>query len=74
MSDVEIYSSGLCCASVCAPKDMEGDQVADAVNAKRPTGISSRWEISEDKQFKSGEPNPCTCETDPERRHWLLNC
>lgn len=75
MSDkVEIYSSGLCRASVCAPATMAGDDVAKAVNTQMPTGIENRWKISDDPTFKSGQTNPCQCEQDETRKHWLLDC
>lgn len=71
---VHIYSYGLCYASACAPAEMGGGDVAEAVNAQMPTGIGSRWNISSDAAFKSGQSNPCECEHDKTRRHWLLDC
>lgn len=68
------YAVGMCCASACAPKSASPAQVAAAVNFVRPTGIESRWVISEDLTFEGGEPAPCPCNTDPERQHWLLEC
>lgn len=71
---VIVYSVGICAASVCAINDADADEVAAAVNAAAPTGISSKWEVS-DEAFATGEPNPCPCNGRPEsRRHWLLHC
>jgi hypothetical protein len=44
------------------------------VNRTHPTGISSPWRLSENETFKGGENNPCVCEHDQTRLHWLLNC
>lgn len=72
---VTAYAVGICAASVCAAADASPDEIADAINASYPTGISSRWRVSGDPTFASGEPNPCPCNEEPEsRRHWLLEC
>lgn len=68
------YRVGLCHASVCAPKDMPIETVEMQVNADHPTGIDSRWQLDEADHFASGETNPCPCEQDRERQHWLLSC
>lgn len=74
MSDVHVYATGLCAASVCAPNDMHPDEVARLTNISRPTGIESQWQLSTDKTFKGGEPNPCVCEQDNTRLHYLMVC
>jgi len=75
MSDtarVQLYKVGLCYASVCAAADVEPEEIEREVNAQYPTGISSRWQVS-DEPFASGAPNPSPCNTEPDaRRHWLL--
>jgi len=71
---VEIYANGLCACSACAPGDMDAAQVAAAVNDANPTGIDSRWSVSADPFFRTGEPNPCPCNDDAARQHWLLEC
>jgi hypothetical protein len=72
--EVEVYSLGICAASVCAPKAMTCDEVIARVNVCCPTGISSDWQKSSDPTFKGGESHPCTCESDSTRQHWLLVC
>jgi hypothetical protein len=42
------------------------------VNRSAPTGISSRWEISDDETFSGGEPHPAPCPDADGRQHWLL--
>lgn len=74
MSEIAIYAEGLCSLSVCAPKAMTQDEVAEAVNSQRPTGLDHGWEISGDKTFRNGQPMPCPCEQNPDCQHWLLNC
>lgn len=72
--DIEIYSEGLCALSVCVPNNATREEIERAVNAVHPSGIDSRWKISVDKTFKTGNPNPCDCEHTPTRKHYLLNC
>jgi hypothetical protein len=74
MKRVSVYTFGLCYASACAEKDVPRDEVEAAVNGQCPTGISSRWAISSEPTFKDGQPNPCQCEQDHNRQHWLLSC
>lgn len=71
---IQPYAVGLVCASACAPSEATREEIEAAVNASHPTGISSRWHISEDKEFSGGQPMPCPCESNPDRLHWLLNC
>jgi hypothetical protein len=71
---VVVYAVGVVCASVCAPADWPREDVERAVNLDQPTGISSRWAISDDETFSGGEPNPSPCHDDNTRLHWLLNC
>lgn len=74
-SPVIIYANGLCCCSVCAPIKYTAEMVEQEVNKINPTGIDSKWFVSKDKEFNSGQPNPCPC-NDPGsgRQHWLMNC
>jgi hypothetical protein len=71
---ITVYSAGLVAASVCAPKDAPVEDVEAAANAQHPTGIDSVWRKAADATFKGGEPNPCPCNSDPNRLHWLLSC
>ena len=71
---VIVYAEGPMAASVCAPSDMPREKVAQQTNAKSPTGISSPWQFSQDETFKGGQPNPCPCEQDPTRTHYLMEC
>jgi hypothetical protein len=74
--NVNIYSIGMCCCSVCTDaKDDELEELTKKVNEISPTGIESKWRISEDKTFKDGiNPNPSPCEKISIRRHFLFNC
>jgi hypothetical protein len=74
MLPVKIYKIGLCYASVCADSEMSGEEVADEVNKLSPTGISSRWQISDEKEFSDKTPAPSPCNEDNNRIHWLLEC
>lgn len=74
--DVEIYSMGMLCCSVCAPADMGREEVERRVNEQSPSGTSNGWRISEDKFFSDGETENggvVNCSRG-ETRHWLLDC
>ena len=71
---IDIYSSGLLYCSVCADKNQSIDDITTELNDINPTGISSKWKLSEDKTFASGESNPCQCEHDSNRMHYLFIC
>ena len=71
---VIIYAIGLCHASVCAPNYVTEDALLDIVNRYRPTGIKANWIIAVSKKFRSGQTNPCRCEIQSDRLHYLLEC
>jgi hypothetical protein len=71
---ITVYRAGLCFASVCAPKDAPIEDVEAAANRSHPTGLDHGWRKADDATFSGGEPNPCPCDSDPERLHWLLSC
>lgn len=71
---VEIYSMGMCFCSVCAPKEMDAFRLAKIVNEINPTGIESKWAMSTDPTFKTGEKNPCDCPETDKKQHWLMVC
>jgi len=70
----EVYSLGLCYMSVCS--SLQPNEIVRRANQEHPTGISSDWEISENKTFADGTtPMPCPCENNPEtHKHYLLEC
>ena len=68
------YAVGLIFASVCAPADMDVETVERQTNESHPTGLDHGWKLADADTFMSGAPNPSPCDTDPERKHWLLSC
>jgi len=68
----EAYSVGLCAASICTSLPIE--EAVATMNAKYPTGISSKWKLSDSPTFKTGEENGCQCPDHTENKHYLLNC
>ncbi len=60
--------------SVCVPADWPRALVEASANVKKPAGTSQGWKVSADECFHGGEPNPCQCERNPERMHYLLDC
>jgi hypothetical protein len=71
---VTVYRFGLCHCSVCAPKNMLREQVETETDLAHPTGLDHGWKISGDETFKGGETNPCRCDQDGERLHYLMVC
>jgi hypothetical protein len=71
---MEIYAEGICSMSVCVLKGWDRSRIEGEANRRRPTGIKSRWKISEDLMFRTGQPNPNPCEHDCARLHYLLAC
>jgi hypothetical protein len=69
-----LYRVGPCHASICAPAESTPEQIAGAADVQHPTGLSHGWSLSDDVTFATGEPNPCVCEIDTGRRHYLLVC
>jgi hypothetical protein len=59
---------------VCVPKGSTKEQIEEAVNALHPTGIKSRWKISKDEKFDTGDPHPKQCEHSADRMHYLMVC
>ena len=71
--EIIIYSKGLCRRSVCAPKTLTLQRIEEMVNKKDPTGIDSKWTISDEK-FADGSENPHSCELENCRNHYLFEC
>lgn len=68
---IEIYSHGLCFASVCSALPV--DEVKRLM-AAYPTGVSSQWTLSDDETFRNGSPHPCPCEAKSTHTHYLFSC
>lgn len=75
MEKVEVISIGFVYASICVANDITLKEALKIFNNEHPTGISSKWHLSENKKFRSGQLNPCLCDDYPNtRKHYLLNC
>ncbi len=64
-----VYAEGLFSASVCSDRPQAD---VEAWMGQRISGTTGGWMFSENETFKTGEPNPCPCETHPDRRHYLF--
>lgn len=62
---------GLVSWAICT--NLPLDEAVAHANRLGPTGISSRWQLSEDK-FPDGKDNPHICPDHSENKHYLLNC
>jgi len=72
--ELEVYNDGFVHCSICTNVKSR-KRIEELVNLKNPTGIESRWKISRDKTFRSGEANPCPCEKNPKtHKHYLMEC
>lgn len=68
-----VISYGMVCASVCT--SLTNEEAAARLNEEVPTGIKSKWDISEDTHFAGGKhTNPCACPDFPGNRHILFKC
>jgi hypothetical protein len=74
MKEIEIISMGISSASVCADENLSIKEITEFLNGSYPTGISSKWRLSKDKVFRTGESMPCSCEENKGRKHYLFNC
>jgi hypothetical protein len=73
-SQIDCYAVGFCYMSVCAPKNFSPDDLELIANLRHPTGIERKWRVSNDREFASGHPNPCQCEGNADKMHYLLEC
>ena len=64
-------AQGLVFWAICTNLPQE-EAIAHA-NRTGPTGISSRWQLFEEK-FSDGKDNPHDCSEKPGYKHYLLNC
>jgi hypothetical protein len=71
-AEFTVISWGLVAASVCTSLPLP--EATARLNLELPTGISSRWQPSEDPTFATGQPNPCPCEQRSGNQHYLFNC
>lgn len=71
---VIVYASGPLSCSACVKKGMSRAEIEAEVNRVHPAGTEHGWRISEDKVFRQGASNPCVCNTDPDRFHYLFEC
>lgn len=68
---IQIYSVGLCFASVCT--SASDDDATVLLNKEFPTGISNGWSVSSEN-FADGSPNPSPCPDTTGHRHVLFDC
>lgn len=71
MAHFEIYAQGIVHTSVCSTLGPE--ETTARLNVESPTGLDHGWHIT-DQTFKDGTPNPCPCNQDPSRKHYLFTC
>jgi hypothetical protein len=62
---------GLVSWAICT--DLPLDEAVAKCNRDNPTGISSRWALSEEG-FPDGLANPHDCPDHSENKHYLLEC
>jgi len=70
--DIEVYSSGLFCCSVCSK--LMAEETAQRLNQEFPSGVPGQWRLSEKKAFKGGEPMPFPCGKKEGFKHYLFEC
>lgn len=72
--DVDVYADGDCYLSCCAPVEASLEQVTEAVNTHTSANRAPMpWAPSKDELFACGRrTNPCVCELDDSRMHYLF--
>jgi hypothetical protein len=71
--DFKCYACGLCNASICTT--LSAEEAVKRMNEESPTEIESQWQLSKEKTFENGYPNPCHCPDFPTTHmHYLLEC
>jgi hypothetical protein len=70
-----IGEPGLAAMAVCAPVAMTHEQIAAEVNAKSPTGITSRWTVTEHADLDTDDVPvyPVQCPDEASRRHYMVH-
>jgi hypothetical protein len=72
-----IGSPGLVAMAVCAPAAMTREQIADEVNTKSPTGITSRWTVTDHADLADAADvpvYPVQCPDEAGRCHYMVHC
>ena len=67
--DFYILNVGLVGAIICTNLPIE--EATNRLNSASPTGISSRWQLSEEEK---GSPNHAPCPDNPNNTHYAFNC
>lgn len=70
LEDINIYNTGICSLSACVPKGYNIKDITKGINALAPLNVNT-WEKSEES-FSSGHSNPCECQKDVTREHYLF--
>jgi len=72
-TEIEFWTlgnTGLVTWAICT--NMTQEEAITHANRENPTGISSRWQLSE--KFPDGKSNPHDCPDKPGNKHYILNC
>lgn len=67
MSALIVIRHGFLQCQVCVPKILSHLDIEKQTNAQNPTGIDSKWRISE-------EAGRIQCEQNPDNVHMILEC
>lgn len=69
LDQVQVVSTVIVSATVCAPRDLPPNEVEEWYKGQWSDG--SIWHLSTAETFEDGSPNPCPCE-DENRIHYLV--
>ena len=66
---------GIAHMQVCAAADATDDEILDVCNRENPSGTEHGWSAvcRGDSEFW-GQTAPVTCQSDPERVHFMVSC
>ena len=68
---IVIYHRVVHC-SVCVPHNMPISEIEKLVSENSPTELGHSWSVSSSPTFSGVAPNPCQCEIDQARLHYLM--
>jgi len=72
---INVIDVGDMMCAVCAPIGMQREVIERRINQHYPPIDGPPWRIAPDLYYEGERlDNPCACESNDQRQHWLLKC
>lgn len=72
LQDIQIINQQVLGLAVCAPSDIDREELTELVNAASLCGTTGGWMLPEEDSDMYGKD--VTCENDPSRTHFVFIC